>query len=75
MNTQKTKTLYEQDFYLWIAETVQQLKSGNFSHLDLDNLIEEIESLGKTQRKTVRSFLVRLLEHLFYIPHFKIWLN
>jgi hypothetical protein len=64
MDTQKTKTLYEQDFYLWIAETVQQLKSGDFSHLDLDNLIEEIESLGKTQRKTVRSFLVRLLEHL-----------
>jgi len=51
MNTQKTKTLYEQDFYLWIAETVQQLKSGNFSHLDLDNLIEEIESLAKLSAK------------------------
>ena len=59
-----TKTLYDVDFALWIEETVNQLKSRNLEHLDWDNLIEEIESLGKSQRKAVRSFLLRLLEHL-----------
>ncbi|MDJ0583293.1 DUF29 domain-containing protein [Crocosphaera sp.] len=58
------KTLYAQDFALWIEETIKQLKSGNFSQVDLDNLIEEVESLGKSQRKAVRGYLIRLLEHL-----------
>ncbi len=58
------KNLYDQDFALWIEETVKQLKSGDFSQVDLENLIEEVESLGKSQRKAVDRFLTRLLEHL-----------
>jgi hypothetical protein len=58
------KTLYDQDFALWINETVKQLKSGDFSQVDLENLIEEIECLGRSERKTVDSVLSRLLEHL-----------
>ncbi len=64
MTLAQIKTLYEQDFALWIEETVKQLKSRDFAQVDLENLIEEVESLGKSQRKAVRSFLVRLLEHL-----------
>jgi hypothetical protein len=60
----KVKTLYDQDFALWIEETVKQLKSGDLSRVDLENLIEEVESLGKSQRKAVDNFLTRLLEHL-----------
>lgn len=66
-----TKTLYDLDFALWIEETVNQLKARNLENLDWENLIEEIESLGKSQRKAVRSFLLRLLEHLLkrcYVP-------
>lgn len=58
------KTLYDQDFALWIEATVKQLKSGDFSAVDVENLIDEVESLGKSQRKSVRSYLLRLLEHL-----------
>ncbi len=64
MTLTKVKTLYDQDFALWIEETVEHLKIGNFSQIDLINLIEEVESLGISQRKKVNSFLVRLLEHL-----------
>ena len=64
MTLAQLKTLYDQDFALWIDETVKQLKSGNFSEVDLENLIEEVESLGKSQRRAVRSYLFRLLEHL-----------
>lgn len=56
--------LYDQDFALWVEETVKLLQAGDFTTIDLANLIEEIECLGKNQRKTVRSFLIRLLEHL-----------
>jgi hypothetical protein len=64
MTLAKVKTLYDQDFALWIEETVKQLKSGDLSQVDLENLIEEVESLGKSQRKAVDNFLTRLLEHL-----------
>jgi hypothetical protein len=64
MTLATTKTLYDQDFALWIEETVKQLKSGDFSEIDLENLIEEVESLGRSERKAVDSFLSRLLEHL-----------
>ncbi|MBE9256647.1 MULTISPECIES: DUF29 domain-containing protein [Aphanizomenonaceae] len=71
MNKTSVKNLYDQDFYLWVEDTVSKLKARDNEHLDWDNLIEEVESLGKSQRKTVRSFLVRLLEHLLkrcYVP-------
>ena len=64
MTLAKVKNLYDQDFALWIEKTVKQLKSGNLSQVDLENLIEEMESLGKSQRKAVDNFLTRLLEHL-----------
>lgn len=55
--TQKTsKTMYEKDFALWVEDTVNKLKAKNMEDLDWENLIEEIESLGKSQRKAVRSF-------------------
>lgn len=58
------KTLYEQDFSLWTKETVKLLKCQDFSQVDWDNLIEEIETLGRNERHAVDSLLSRLLEHL-----------
>lgn len=43
--------LYEQDFYLWIQTTAELLKQKNFTQLDLENLIEEIETMGKSEKK------------------------
>lgn len=57
-------TLYEQDFNLWLEDTVTRLKSRDFDNLDMENLIEEIESLGKSDRQKVRSYLRQLLIHL-----------
>ena len=65
------KQLYEQDFALWIEETVNQLKSGDFSQIDLENLIEEVESLGKRDKRELKSRLVTLFEHALkrcYVP-------
>ncbi len=56
--------IYEIDYLLWIQETVDKLKAKDFDHLDIENLIEEIESLGISQKKEVRNRLRVLLEHL-----------
>ncbi|PSO68021.1 MAG: hypothetical protein BRC42_14620 [Cyanobacteria bacterium QS_1_48_34] len=37
------KTLYDQDYYLWLEHTTQLLKQGKFSGVDIPNLIDEIE--------------------------------
>lgn len=57
-------SLYEKDILLWAEETVRQLKARDFDSLDLENLIEEIESLGISQKKELLSRLTTLLEHL-----------
>ena len=71
MTLATVKQLYDQDFALWIEETVKQLKSGNFSEVDLENLIEEVESLGRRDKRELKSRLVTLFEHALkrcYVP-------
>jgi hypothetical protein len=65
------RSLYDQDILLWVEETVAKLKAKDFESLDLENLIEEVESLGISQRKELLSRLTTLIEHLLkriYIP-------
>jgi len=64
MEATQPQTLYDRDFALWVEATVAQLQAQDFAAVDLAHLIEEIDALGKRQRKTMRSYLVRLLEHL-----------
>ncbi|ATS18524.1 DUF29 domain-containing protein [Synechococcus sp. PCC 6717] len=56
--------LYETDFYAWTLEQSKLLKEGDFKHLDIPNLVEEIESLGKQQRQELRNRLGVLIGHL-----------
>ena len=56
--------LYDRDFSLWIETTVGQLKKKQLENLDWDNLIEEIESLGKSEKNALKSNLRVLLMHL-----------
>lgn len=59
-----TPSLYETDFYAWTQEQVSLLRNHQWSQLDLQNLIEEIESLGKQQRQELRNRLSVLIGHL-----------
>jgi hypothetical protein len=58
------QNLYEKDFNLWIAQTIQQLENHQFESLDLDHLIEELEDLGKSEKRALESNLMILLAHL-----------
>ncbi len=55
---------YEQDFFAWSEEQGRLLKARSRAGLDWDNLAEEIESLGRSQRSEIRSRLIVLLHHL-----------
>ncbi|WP_017298024.1 DUF29 domain-containing protein [Nodosilinea nodulosa] len=57
-------SLYETDFYAWTLEQSKLLKEGDFRHLDLVNLVEEIASLGKQQRQELENRLAVLLGYL-----------
>jgi hypothetical protein len=57
------KSLYESDYLRWTQEIVAKLRTRDFEHLDIENLIEEIEDLGRSQRKELESRLKILLEH------------
>ena len=56
--------LYETDFYAWIEKQVTLLRQHQWHQLDLENLIEEIESLGKQQRQELQNCLSLFIGHL-----------
>ena len=74
------KNLYESDYLLWLQKTSQLLKTKDFEDLDLENLIEEIESWGRSDRNKLISSLRLIYQHLLkwqYQPHkrSKSWRN
>jgi hypothetical protein len=56
--------LYEEDFFLWLETTALLLKEGKFNELDIANLVEEIESMGRSEKRSITSNLDVLLMHL-----------
>jgi hypothetical protein len=55
---------YTADFNLWIQQTAQLLRQHRWQEIDLEYLVEEVEGLGKSERRSVTSQLTRLLLHL-----------
>ena len=62
----KVSELYDRDFFLWTQEQATALRAVKDSNLplDWDNLAEEIESLGKSDRRELRSQIRRIMRHL-----------
>jgi Domain of unknown function DUF29 len=51
ISTSIRTTLYESDFYRWTQEQALLLKQGKWQEMDVENIIEEIVSLGKQQQQ------------------------
>ncbi|NEO32967.1 MAG: DUF29 domain-containing protein [Symploca sp. SIO3C6] len=58
------KSLYETDFYAWTQQQADLLRNQQWRQLDLPNLIEEIESLGRKEPQELRNRLSVLIGHL-----------
>ncbi len=57
-------TLYEMDYVRWIETTIAQLRRGDYSQVDWENLIDEIENMGRSERRSLKSNLIVVLLHL-----------
>ncbi|WP_236848598.1 DUF29 domain-containing protein [Candidatus Thiodictyon syntrophicum] len=56
--------LYERDFYAWASEQAGLLRAGQLAAVDLAHVAEEIESMGRSERRELVNRLVVLLPHL-----------
>jgi hypothetical protein len=55
---------YDQDLYTWALEQAALLKEKKFDQIDLEHIIEEIEDMGKSEKRALQSFLETLLMYL-----------
>lgn len=58
------KDLYEKDGHDWYFRNAQLLKQGKINEIDIENIAEELESMGKAERNKLESFLIQLFLHL-----------
>jgi hypothetical protein len=56
--------LYEADFYAWTQQQARLLRERRWDDLDLPNLVDEVESVGGSEKREIRSRLMVLLGHL-----------
>lgn len=66
-----SSSLYANDYNLWLEETIQNLHHRNFEKIDLENLIEELEGMGKSEKRALISLLTRLVEHLLKLSYWE----
>jgi hypothetical protein len=64
-----TEHLYEQDFYAWAKAQADLLRAGRFADLDLEHLIEEVDDLGESLKRSVRSRTRTIIEHFLKLEH------
>lgn len=62
-------SLYEADYHAWTLDQAAKLRRGDFGHLDIANLVEEVESLGRSEERELESRLSQLLMHLLKWQH------
>ena len=61
--------LYEQDLYAWSEAQADLLRRRRFADLDLEHLVEEIEDVGGSLYREVRSRIRTIMEHLLKLEH------
>ena len=55
---------YQTDYYGWTIEQAELLKTGHWQEIDIENLIEEVEAMGRSEKRALESRLSVLITHL-----------
>lgn len=55
---------YDIDYYGWVNEQAGLLRAGQLQNIDLENIIEELETMGRSEKRALESRLIVLLTHL-----------
>jgi hypothetical protein len=64
MRAREQSPLYERDFQLWLEAQAAHLRARQFALLDLENLVDEIETMAGNQRRELKHRLAVLIMHL-----------
>jgi hypothetical protein len=70
----KLSSRAEQDYFLWLNTTIEQLKARKFGDLDIQRLVEEIEQMGGSLKDALENNLIVVLAHLLkwkYQPEYR----
>jgi hypothetical protein len=59
-----SNSLYESDFYAWANQQAALLRAGRLAEAEIENIAEEIESMGRSEKRELVSRLTILLQHL-----------
>ena len=60
---------YKKDFYKWTRDQILHLEKQEFSKLDITHLIEEIESLGNSEKNALESYMTVLFLHMLKMKY------
>ncbi|RLJ71395.1 uncharacterized protein DUF29 [Hydrogenivirga caldilitoris] len=71
VSKEELKELYDKDFPRWVDINLQLLKEKAYDLVDWENLLEEIEDMGRRYLDTCISYLAIILEHLYKWDNFK----
>jgi hypothetical protein len=63
------KELYHQDLNLWRQEIINAIQSQQLENMDWDNLVDEINDMTASERRALRSYTKRLIEHILKLKY------
>lgn len=63
------KELHDRDFNLWVEETKKAIQNRDFENMDWDNLLDEIDDMGKLSKRSLESYLERLIAHILKLQY------
>ncbi len=69
MTNNQLKQLYCQDLNLWRQEIINAIQNKQFENMDWDSLIEEINDMGASEKRALRSYMKRLIEHILKLRY------
>jgi hypothetical protein len=63
--------LHESDFNLWVEEIKTKIQRRDLEDMDWDNLLDEIDDMGASQKRALDSYLQRLIEHVLKLQYWE----
>lgn len=67
----KLKQLYNRDLNLWRQQTADAIKNKDYNVIDWDALLEEINDMGKSEKRSLKSYTRRLIQHILKIKYWE----
>lgn len=65
------KQLHDHDFNLWIEKIKEAIQNRDFENMDWENLLDEIDDMGKSEKRSLDSYMQRLIEHILKLKYWK----